>query len=101
MEGFEEIMEGGVKKEQEDQTATGSSPAVSAQPGSPARSTGGKSSDSPASIIASGPSGIGSCGSKAKAKAGGAGGNSKRQKKSVPCKICGQLFGEMPSGLPT
>ena len=97
MEGFEEIM-AGVKKEQEDQTATGSSPAVSAQPGSPARSTGGKSSDSPASIIASGPSGIGSCGSKAKAKAGG---NSKKQKKSLPCKICGQLFGEMPSGLPT
>ena len=94
MEGVEEIMEG-VKKEQEDQTATGSSPAVSAQPGSPARSTGGKSSDSPASIIASGTSG---CGSKAKAKAGG---NSKRQKKSLPCKICGQLFGEMPSGLPT
>ena len=94
MEGFEEIMEG-VKKEQEDQTATGSSPAVSAQPGSPAPSTGGKSSDSPASIIASGTSG---CGSKAKAKAGG---NSKRQKKSLPCKICGQLFGEMPSGLPT
>ena len=94
MEGFEEIMEG-VKKEQEDQPATGSSPAVSAQPGSPAPSTGGKSSDSPASIIASGTSG---CGSKAKAKAGG---NSKRQKKSLPCKICGQLFAEMPSGLPT
>ena len=99
MEGVEEIMEG-VKKEEEDQTATGSSPAVSAQPGSPARSTGGKSSDSPASIIASGPSGIGSCGSKAKAKAK-AEGNSKKQKKSPPCKICGQKFAEMPSGLPT
>jgi len=97
MEGFEEIM-AGVKKKEEDQTAAGSSPAVSAQPGSPARSTGGKSSDSPASIIASGPSGIGSCGSKAKAKAGG---NSKKPKKSSSCKICGQLFAEMPSGLPT
>ena len=95
MEGFEEIMAGaGVKKEEEDQTATGSSPAVSAQPGSPARSTGGKSSDSPASIIASGPSGIGSCGSKGKGKG-------KKAKKHPPCKICGQLFAEMPSGLPT
>ena len=99
MEGFDEIM-AGVKKEEEEETATGSSPAVSAQPGSPAPSTGGKSSDSPASIIASGPSGIGKT-PHGKKVAEGKGNSKKQQKKHPPCKICGQLFAEMPSGLPT
>ena len=89
----------GVKKEKEDETATGSSPAVSAQPGSPAPSSGAKSSDSPASIIASGPSGIGKTPHGKKVAEGK--GNGKKQKKHPPCKICGQLFAEMPSGLPT
>ena len=98
MEGLDEIV-AGVKNESEDETATGSSPAVSAQPGSPAPSTGGKSSDSPASIIASGASGIGKTPHGKKVAEGK--GNSKKQKKHAPCKICGQLFAEMPSGLPT